>query len=182
MIPVFRFFTRTLNSELIASTAALVKRLIPRKPNMIPAATSRMALPNMGSVPPFCFDALRLLQIDHAASEECLVVQAPVICQQLYQQVSHALYGSPARDVYPSLQAPYAFMNTSTPASTAASMSSRLTLSATPNRTCLNTQLWQRSQKCPAARIGSGALSAPAISSARSSSASRVTPHKGPAS
>src|SRR5579863_5629917 len=89
MIPVFRFFTRTLNSELIASTAALVKRLIPRKPNMIPAATSRMALPNMGSVLPFCFDALRLLQIDHATSEECLAVQAPVICQQLYQQVSH---------------------------------------------------------------------------------------------
>ena len=50
-MPVFKLFARTLKSELIASTAALVNRLIARKPKTIPAATSRMVLPNTDNPP-----------------------------------------------------------------------------------------------------------------------------------
>ena len=47
MMPLFKSLARNLKNELTASTAALVNRLIARNPKMIPAATSRMMLPNI---------------------------------------------------------------------------------------------------------------------------------------
>src|ERR1700761_8797744 len=47
MIPLLRLTARSCKRELIASTVALVKRLMARKLKIRPIATSRIVLPNM---------------------------------------------------------------------------------------------------------------------------------------